>query len=279
MNKVFVIAEIGINHNGSMDITKKLIDAAANAGCDAVKFQKRTLDTVYSKEELDKPRESPWGTTNRQQKEGLEFGKEEYDEIDRYCKESGIEWFASAWDIESQHSLRSYDLKYNKVASAMLTHRKLLEAVAEEKRYTFISTGMSTMEQIRAATKIFDSADCPYELMHCNSSYPMDPKDANLLMIRTLRREFGKRIGYSGHEVGIIVTCAAAAMGATSVERHITLDRSMYGSDQAASLEIGGLNRLVSYIREIEKSIGDGVKRVTDTEQGIAAKLRKVSTL
>lgn len=279
MNKVFVIAEIGINHNGSMDITKKLIDAAANAGCDAVKFQKRTLDTVYSKEELDRPRESPWGTTNRQQKEGLEFGKEEYDEISQYCKESGIEWFASAWDVESQHFLRSYDLKYNKVASAMLTHRKLLEAIAEEKRYTFISTGMSTMEQIRAATKIFDSAGCPYELMHCNSSYPMDPEDANLLMIRTLRREFGRRIGYSGHEVGIIVTCAAAAMGATSIERHITLDRSMYGSDQAASLEIGGLNRLVSYIREIEKSIGDGVKKVTDIEHGIAAKLRKVNTL
>jgi|TARA_R110000744_G_scaffold99591_7_gene192135 N-acetylneuraminate synthase len=278
-NEVFVIAEIGINHNGSLDITKKLIDAAVDAGCNAVKFQKRTLDTVYSKEELDRPRESPWGTTNRQQKEGLEFGKEEYDEINQYCKESGIEWFASAWDIESQHFMRSYDLKYNKVASAMLTHRKLLEAVAEEKKYTFISTGMSTMEQIRAATKIFENADCPYELMHCNSSYPMNPEDANLLMIRTLRREFGKRIGYSGHEVGIIVTCAAAAMGATSVERHITLDRSMYGSDQAASLEIGGLKRLVPYIREIEKSIGDGVKKVTDTEKNIASKLRKVDTL
>jgi N-acetylneuraminate synthase len=278
-NKVFIIAEIGINHNGSMEIAKKLIDASADAGCDAVKFQKRTLDTVYSKEELDRPRESPWGTTNRQQKEGLEFGKEEYDEIDQYCKEKGIEWFASAWDVESQHFLRNYNLKYNKVASAMLTHRKLLEAIAEEKRYTFISTGMSTMEQIRSATKIFENAECPYELMHCNSSYPMNPEDANLLMIRTLRREFGKRIGYSGHEVGIIVTCAAAAMGAASVERHITLDRSMYGSDQAASLEIGGLNRLVSYIREIEKSIGDGVKNVTDTEKNIAAKLRKVDTL
>ena len=278
-NEVFVIAEVGINHNGSMDITKKLIDAAVDAGCNAVKFQKRTLDTVYSKEDLDRPRESPWGTTNRQQKEGLEFGKEEYDEIDQYCKEKGIEWFASAWDVESQHFLRNYSLKYNKVASAMLTHRKLLEAIAEEKRYTFISTGMSTMEQIRSATKIFENAECPYELMHCNSSYPMNPEDANLLMIRTLRREFGKRIGYSGHEVGIIVTCAAAAMGAASVERHITLDRSMYGSDQAASLEIGGLNRLVSYIREIEKSIGDGVKNVTDTEKNIAAKLRKVDTL
>jgi len=278
-NKVFVIAEIGINHNGSLDITKKLIDAAADAGCDAVKFQKRTLDAVYSKEELDKPRESPWGTTNRQQKEGLEFGKEEYDVIDQYCKEKGIEWFASAWDIESQHFLRNYNLKYNKVASAMLTHRKLLETIAAEKRFTFISTGMSTMDQIRSAVKVFDEADCPYELMHCNSSYPLNPQDANLLMIRTLRREFGRRVGYSGHEVGIIVTCAAAAMGATSIERHITLDRSMYGSDQAASLEVGGLSRLLSYIREIEKSIGDGVKKVTETEKKIAAKLRKVDTL
>ena len=279
MNRVFMIAEIGINHNGSLSIAKKLIDAAAKADCDAVKFQKRTIETVYSREELDKPRDSPWGITNRQQKEGLEFGRKEYDEIDRYCKNKGIEWLASAWDIESQHFLRHYDLKYNKVASAMLTHRKLLEAIAEEQRYTFISTGMSTMQQIRNAIRIFEDANCPYELMHCNSSYPMKPEDANLLMIRTLRHEFGKMIGYSGHEVGIIITCAAAAMGATSIERHITLDRAMYGSDQAASLEIGGLNRLVTYIREIEKSIGHGVKKVTDTERNIANKLRKVDTL
>ena len=279
MNRVFMIAEIGINHNGSLSIAKKLIDAAAKAGCDAVKFQKRTIETVYSREELDKPRDSPWGITNRQQKEGLEFGRKEYDEIDRYCKNKGIEWLASAWDIESQHFLRHYDLKYNKVASAMLTHRKLLEAIAEEQRYTFISTGMSTMQQIRNAIRIFEDANCPYELMHCNSSYPMKPEDANLLMIRTLRREFGKMIGYSGHEVGIIITCAAAAMGATSIERHITLDRAMYGSDQAASLEVGGLHRLVTYIREIEKSIGDGIKKVTDTERNIASKLRKVDTL
>lgn len=279
MNRTFIIAEIGINHNGSLEITKKLIDAAVEAGCDAVKFQKRTLDAVYAKAELDRPRESPWGTTNRQQKEGLEFGKEEYDAIDDYCKEKGIEWFASAWDIESQHFLRNYDLRYNKVASAMLTHRELLETIAEEKRYTFISTGMSTMQQIRAAARIFEDVGCPYELMHCNSSYPLNTEDANLLMIRTLRREFGRRVGYSGHEVGIIVTCAAAAMGATSIERHITLDRSMYGSDQAASLEVGGLYRLVAYIREIERAIGDGVKRVTETEENIASKLRKIVTL
>ena len=274
MNRVFMIAEIGINHNGSLSIAKKLIDAAASAGCDAVKFQKRTIETVYSREELDKPRDSPWGITNRQQKEGLEFGRKEYDEIDRYCKYKGIEWLASAWDIESQHFLRHYDLKYNKVASAMLTHRKLLEAIAEEQRYTFISTGMSTMQQIRNAIRIFEDANCPYELMHCNSSYPMKPEDANLLMIRTLRHEFGKMIGYSGHEVGIIITCAAAAMGATSIERHITLDRAMYGSDQAASLEESGLKRLVRDVRMLEKVLGDGKKRVWKSELPAQKKLR-----
>ena len=278
-NKVFVIAEIGINHNGDMKLAKKLINAADRAGCDAVKFQKRTIETVYTKEELDKYRESPWGTTNRQQKNGLEFTKEQYDEINEHCKKRGIHWFASAWDVESQHFTRQYDLKYNKVASAMLTHRELLEAIAEEGKYTFISTGMSTVEQIEKAVKVFEDANCPFELMHCNSSYPMQPEDANLTTINTLKEKFGCDVGYSGHEVGIIVTCAAVALGATSVERHITLDRSMYGSDQAASLEIGGLRRLVEYIREIEKALGDGVKTVTEKEQTIANKLRKVDTI
>ena len=170
---VFVIAEIGINHNGSLDITRKLIDAAAAAGCDAVKFQKRTIEEVYTKEDLDRTRDSPWGTTNRQQKEGLEFGKEEYDIIDAYCKSAGIEWFASAWDLKSQKFLKQYDCKYNKVASALLTYRELLEDIASEKKHTFISTGMSTLEQIDKAVKIFEDAGCSYELMHCNSTYPM----------------------------------------------------------------------------------------------------------
>jgi N-acetylneuraminate synthase len=277
--KVFVIAEIGINHNGDMKLAKKLINAADRAGCDAVKFQKRTIDAVYTKEELDKYRESPWGTTNRQQKNGLEFTKEQYDEINEHCKKRGIHWFASAWDVESQHFMRQYDLMYNKVASAMLTHRDLLQAIAEEGKYTFISTGMSTLDQIEKAVKIFQDANCPFELMHCNSSYPMQPHDANLKTINTLKEKFNCNVGYSGHEVGIIVTCAAVALGATSVERHITLDRSMYGSDQAASLEIGGLRRLVEYIREIELSLGDGVKNVTEKEQAIASKLRKVDTI
>ena len=278
-NKVFIIAEIGINHNGSMKLTKKLIRSAARAGCDAVKFQKRTIESVYTRDELDKYRESPWGTTNREQKYGLEFTKKEYDQIDAYCKKENIHWFASAWDIESQYFMRQYDLKYNKVASAMLTHRELLQCIAAERKYTFISTGMSTLEQIEKAVQVFKDADCPFELMHCNSSYPMDPEDANLNTIHTLRNKFGCNVGYSGHETGIIVTCAAAALGATSIERHITLDRSMYGSDQAASLEIGGLYRLVEYTREIEKALGNGEKSVTEKEKAIAKKLRKIETI
>lgn len=279
MSKVFIIAEIGINHNGSIEIAKKLIDGAAAAGADAVKFQKRTVDVVYTAADLDRPRESPWGTTNRQQKNGLEFGREEYDEIDRYCKEKGIEWFASAWDVESQKFMRNYNLNFNKIASAMLTHRELLETVAEEGRYTFISTGMSTMEQIGKAVQIFRDKSCPFELMHCCSAYPMQPKDANLLTMETLRSAFDCDVGYSGHEVGLAVTCGAAALGATSIERHITLDRSMYGSDQSASLELVGLHKIVKSVRAIEAALGTGEKTVTKAEQQIAAKLRTVDTL
>tara|TARA_Y100000034_G_C6866013_1_gene394701 strand:+ start:145 stop:981 length:837 start_codon:yes stop_codon:yes gene_type:complete len=275
----FIIAEIGINHNGDLDLAKQLVDGAIAAGCDAVKFQKRTLELVYTKEDLDRPRESPWGTTNREQKAGLEFTKLQYDEIDKYCKEKGIEWFASAWDIESQLFLRRYDLKFNKIASALLTHRKLLEVVAEEGKYTFISTGMSTLEQISKAVEIFEAADCPYELMHCNSTYPMQVENANLRVMETLKNDFGCNVGYSGHEPGIIVSCAAAALGASSIERHITLDRSMYGSDQSASLELGGLNRLVGYIRDIEASLGSNEKFVHETEKAIAKKLRTIDTL
>ena len=276
---IFIIAEIGINHNGDIEIAKKLIDGAMFAGCDAVKFQKRTVEKVYSKEELDKHRESPWGITNREQKLGLEFGKEEYDEIDRHCKEKGIPWFASAWDLDSQKFLRQYNLKYNKIASPMLTHRELLEMVAEGKKYTFISTGMSTMEDIEKAVQIFKDAKCPFELMHCNSVYPMPPAQANLRMIPILREKFGCRVGYSGHEVGLIIASAAAALGATSIERHITLDRAMYGSDQAASVEVLGFYRLVSYIRTVESALGDGKKIVTPEEEEIKKKLRKICTL
>jgi len=276
---VYIIAETGINHNGDLTIAKKLIDGAVFAGCDAVKFQKRTLNAVYSKAELDRSRENPWGATNRDLKSRLEFGMKEYDEIDRYCKEKNIDWLASAWDTGSQRFLARYNLKHNKIASPLLTHRRLLEIVAGEKKYTFISTGMSTLDQIAKAIEIFRKAECPFELMHCNSTYPMKDKDANLRVIPFLRSTFKCDVGYSGHEVGLITACAAVALGATSIERHITLDRAMYGSDQAASVEIVGFYNLVQYIRTIELARGDGRKRITEEEMKIMKKLRRVDTI
>ncbi len=275
MSKVFIIAEIGINANGSVMIAKQLIDGAKAAGVDAVKFQKRIINKVYTKTELDRYRESPFGTTNRQQKIGLEFNKEEYDEINRYCIEEGIEWFASAWDLSSVEFLTAYDLDYNKIASPMLTHKSLLEAIAKQKKYTFISTGMSTLEEIQEAILIFMNNSCPFELMHCNSQYPMLDKDANLNCIKTLQTRFNCKVGYSGHEVGLITSVAAVAIGATSIERHITLDRSIYGSDQAASVEIEGLKRLVRHIRDVEVALGDGIKKITPAEEKGKTKLRR----
>ncbi len=272
---VFFTAEIGINHNGDIDIAKKLIEIAADAGCDAVKFQKRTIENVYSKDILDMPRESPWGTTTREQKLGLEFEKDEYDIINNFCKTKNILWYASAWDEYSQKFLQNYDLKYNKIASAMLTHKKLLEIVANEKKHTFISTGMSTIDEIRSAVEIFKQNGCPFSLQHSNSSYPMKEEEANLKCIKTLQDEFNCDVGYSGHEVaGYLICVSAVVMGATSIERHITLDRSMYGSDQSASLEPVGLKRVVSDIRRIESIMGDGVKRVWPSELPVMKKLR-----
>ena len=272
---VFITAEIGINHNGDIEIAKKLIDIAKKCGCDAVKFQKRTVEKVYSKETLDSPRDSPWGKITRDQKLALEFNENEYDEIDAYCKEKKIEWFASAWDIDSQLFLRKYQLKHNKIASAMLTNTELLNIVAEEKKHTFISTGMSTIDQISHAVKIFKNSDCPFELMHSNSSYPMNPNEANLSCIRTLKEKFNCNVGYSGHESsGYYISLTAAVLGATSIERHITLARDMYGSDQAASLEPIGLERLVRDIRALNLIIGDGVKRIYPSEIPVMKKLR-----
>lgn len=274
MKQAFIIAEIGINHNGDIEIAKKLIDWAVLCECDAVKFQKRTIDKVYTKEYLDSYRESPWGTTQREQKEGLEFGKEEYDIIDAYCKEKHIDWFASAWDIESQKFLQQYDLKYNKVASAMLVQEDFLEMVAKEKKHTFISTGMSTFDEIDRAVEIFRENNCPFELMHCNSTYPMKNEDANLRMIETLRARYGCDVGYSGHEVGRVVSQAAVVLGATSIERHITLDRTMYGSDQAASLEVDDMQKLIKAIRVTERAMGTGEKVLTPAEAEVKKKLR-----
>jgi N-acetylneuraminate synthase len=271
---VVVIAEIGINHNGSLEIAKRLIDMAKTAGCDAVKFQKRTIDLVYTREFLDSPRESPWGGTQRDQKEGLEFGQAEYDALDRYCREVKIDWFASAWDVPSQRFLRRYDLRYNKIASPMIAHHELLEAVAEERKPTFISTGMSSYEQIDDAVAIFKRHGCPFVLMHCVSEYPAPEASLNLRCMVELRRRYGCPVGYSGHEVTMVPGVIAAAMGAVAVERHVTLDRAMYGSDQAASLEKRGLEMLVGYIRTIPIVVGDGVKRVSAGEQANAEKLR-----
>jgi len=274
MSKVFIVCELGINHNGNINIAKQLIAGAKSAGCDAVKFQKRTIELCYSQDELNKYRESPWGVTNRTQKQGLEFITENYDEIDKYCKEINVDWFASAWDLASISFLKKYNCKYNKVASARLGHEALLTEIAKEGKYTFIATGMSTLDEIRRAVAIFNEYKCPIELLHCNSAYPADAKDLNLLMIPKLRELFPDiKVGYSGHEVGLSPSVAAVALGATTIERHITLDRSMYGSDQSASVEVQGFERLVKMIREVEVSLGDGEKRITEAEMKCREKL------
>jgi len=272
---IFFTAEIGINHNGDLKICKELIDASVAAGCDAVKFQKREIDNVYTSEFLDSPRESPWGNTQRDQKAGLEFGTDEYDEIDKYCKEKGIEWFGSAWDLESQIFLQKYNCKFNKVASAMIVHEVLLKMIANEGKHTFISTGMTTYDDIQNAVDIFTKANCSFELMHTISTYPMVDEMANLNMIKTLKEKFKCNVGYSGHEVGLAVSYAAAALNITSLERHITLDRSMYGSDQSASIEPPALSMLVGSVRKIELAMGDGIKRTIEAEIPIAMNLRQ----
>jgi len=224
---------------------------------------------------LDSPRESQWGTTQREQKLGLEFSADEYQEIEDYCKEKGLEWFASAWDINSQKFLRQFNSKYNKVASAMIVHTDLLKEIASEGKHTFISTGMTTYNDIQTAVDIFRKAGCSFELMHTVSTYPMKDEDANLNMIKTLREKFDCAVGYSGHEVGLAVSYAAAALGVTSLERHITLDRSMYGSDQSASVEPSGFRQLVGAVRKIELAMGDGIKKTIEAETPIAENLRQ----
>ena len=272
---IVIVAEIGINHNGDMDICKQLIDVVKDAGADCVKFQKRDISQVYTQEFLDSPRESQWGTTQREQKLGLEFSADEYQEIEDYCKSKGLEWFASAWDINSQKFLRQFNSKYNKVASAMIVYTELLEEIASEGKHTFISTGMTTYNDIQTAVDIFRNAGCSFELMHTISTYPMEEKNANLNMIKTLREKFNCNVGYSGHEVGLAVSYAATALGISSLERHITLDRAMYGSDQSASIEPSGFRHLIGAVRKIELAMGDGVKRTIEAEAPIAANLRQ----
>jgi len=272
---IFIVAEIGINHNGDMSTCKGLIDIASESGCNAVKFQKRDINKVYTQEFLDSPRESPWGVTQREQKSGLEFGIDEYKEIDQYCKEKDIDWFASAWDLNSQKFLQQFNCKYNKVASAMIIYEDLLRMIAQEGRHTFISTGMTTYDDIQKTVDIFRVAGCPFELMHTVSTYPMKVENANLNMINTLRDKFQCNVGYSGHEVGLAISYAAAALNITSLERHITLDRAMYGSDQSASVEPQGFRQLVSSVRVIEEAMGDGVKYFIEEEEPIAKNLRQ----
>ena len=272
---LYLIAEIGINHNGDMQIAKKLIDAAADSGFDAVKFQKRTVEKVYSKEMLDGPRESPWGKTQRDQKMGLEFKREQYREIDNYCREKKIAWSASAWDIDSQYFIREFDVAFNKVASAMLGHKPLLREIASERKRTFISTGMATIEEIDEVVDLFRKANCPFELMHCNSTYPMLEEDANLRCIPMLRKRYNCEVGYSGHESSLLKVCTTAvALGATSLERHITLDRAMYGSDQAASIETHALRDFVETVRMVTKLLGTGEKMISPAELAVRKILR-----
>ncbi len=275
INKPYLIAEIGINHNGDIKIAKKLIDAAVDAKFDAVKFQKRDINLVYTQEMLDSHRESPWGTTQREQKNGLEFGANEYDEINNYCKLKNIDWFASAWDLNSLEFLDKYNCEFNKVASAMIVDEIFLNEIAKRKRHTFISTGMSTESNIDRAVDIFQKQKCSFELMHCVSTYPMKVEDANLLTINALRKKYKCNVGYSGHENGVAVSLAAFSLNISSLERHITLDRTMYGSDQAASLELKGMKDLTSSIDKMLLAYGtEKLGNVIPEELEIAKKLR-----
>tara|TARA_A100001234_G_C12614534_1_gene381004 strand:- start:62 stop:910 length:849 start_codon:yes stop_codon:yes gene_type:complete len=273
-SKIFLIAEIGINHNGDINIAKELISMAKSCDYDAVKFQKRDIETVYSDEILSQKRESPWGTTQREQKLGLEFSEKEYDIIDNFCKEKEIEWFASPWDLKSLEFLKKYKTNYNKVASVMLTHYELLNKIADEKKFTFISTGMSTEDEIDKAVNIFVKKNCPYSILHCNSTYPCPLDEINLSYMLKLKEKYNCIVGYSGHESSVSPSFAAAVLGAEVIERHITLDRAMYGSDQAASLSFDGMKDLSNQVRSLEKIMGDGKKVITSSEKKVRDKLK-----
>ena len=266
--KIFLIGEIGINHNGSIKKAKELILLAKQVGFDAVKFQKRTPEITTPKEKANSDRNTPWGKiTYLEYKKKIEFGKKEFDEINKFCKKKKILWFASPWDIQSNNFLKKYNLKFNKIASPMLTNIKLLNAVAKQKKFTFISTGMSHMSDVERAVKIFRKHKCKFSLMHCVSSYPCNDEDLNLKLIQTYKKKFKVDIGYSGHEKSVSPSLMAVCLGATSIERHITLDRTMWGTDHAASLEENGMINLVKLIRKFEKVIGDGKKKFLKSEK------------
>tara|TARA_B100000575_G_scaffold281503_1_gene272224 strand:+ start:438 stop:1304 length:867 start_codon:yes stop_codon:yes gene_type:complete len=273
-DEIFIIAEIGINHNGDLELAKELMKIAKDSGCDAVKFQKRTIDIVYTQDFLKEHRDSPWGTTQREQKEGLEFDESDYREIDSFAEEIGIIWFASAWDIPSQNFLNEFNIPINKIASAMATNLEFVEHVAKEQKPTFVSTGMTTINEIEQVVDIFKRNNCKITLMHTNSEYPSPEENLNLKCITTLKEKFDLPVGYSGHEPSVSPSLIAACLGATAIERHITKDRSSYGSDQAASLEEVGLKNLVDMVRKVPVVLGDGVKTITEQEEIIAKKLR-----
>ena len=274
-----VIVEIGTNHMGNIKVAKQIIDIAVNSGANLVKFQKKNVEKIYTKKFLDSYLESPWGTTQREMRLHREFSDKQFKEIDNYCKKKKSPWFVSCWDIESQIHMRKFKTKYNKVASAMIIHKELLEEIAKEKKYTFISTGMSEIKDIENAVKIFRKYKCPFELMHCHSAYPTEPEEANLKLIPILKKKFKCEVGYSGHEIGATnVSIPAVMMGASSIERHVTASRTNYGYDQAASLEKEGLRKLVRDIRILDKIMGDGEKRIWPSEKPNIKKLRQILT-
>ena len=273
--KTYIIAEIGINHNGSLKIAKRLIDMAALSGCDAVKFQKRNPDVCVPEHQKSVPRETPWGTmTYLDYKYRMEFGKEEYDIIDEYCKMKEIAWSASPWDMDSLDFLIQYDIPFIKMPSAMLTHEELMRASARTGKKVIFSTGMSTLEEIDKTVGWLREEDCEFALLHCNSTYPAPLEELNLQCIKTLRDRYDCEVGYSGHEFRLGTTVSSVYLGATIVERHITLDRTMWGSDHLASIEPQGLIKLVKGIRELEIALGDGVKKLYDGEMPARKKLR-----
>lgn len=274
MKNTYIIAEIGINHNGSIDVAKKLIDIAAVAGCDAVKFQKRNPDVCVPEHQKNVMRETPWGTmTYLEYKYKVEFGKTEYDEIDSYCKEKGISWSASPWDLDSLNFLSQYDIPFIKIPSAMLTNYELLKSARDTGKKIILSVGMSTEEEIDSAVKILKYSK-DFAILHCNSTYPAPIEELNLSAIKTLQEKYKCEVGYSGHEFRLGTTVAAVYLGASIIERHITLDRTMWGTDHMSSVEPQGLIKLVKGIRELEQAYGDGIIKITESQKPIRSKLR-----
>ena len=276
---ITIIVEIGTNHMGDVNVAKRIIDIAVDSGANIVKLQRKNVEKIYTKKFLDSYLESPWGTTQREMRLHREFSDKQFKEIANYCKKKKIPWFVSCWDVESQIHMRKFKTKYNKVASAMIIHKELLEEIAKEEKYTFISTGMSEMKDIENAVKIFKKHKCPFELMHCNSAYPIADDEANLKLIPILKKKFKCKVGYSGHEIGATnVSVPAVMMGASSIERHVTVSRTNYGYDQAASLEKEGLRKLVRDIRILDKIMGDGKKKIWASEKPNIKKLRQILT-